>query len=88
MTYGELKTVFEENEIPLDTELYSDSGWECDPTFVDGIYYSEEKKAAVFVQDEPEDWEVWKGNDPRKTDFVRIYIRNDPVLKLYPDWAL
>lgn len=85
MTYGELKTVFEENEIPLDTELYNDSGWECDPTFVDGIYYSKEKKAAVFVQSESE-YESWKNNGYQRESFVRIY--NNKFKSQYPDWAI
>ena len=50
MTYGKLKQIFEENEIPLDTVLMSDSGWECDATHMDGIYYSDKEKVAIFTQ--------------------------------------
>lgn len=65
MTYGLLKQIFEENNIPDDAKLMSDSGWECDPTEMDGIYYCEEDNEVVFTQGSlydsyyaSEDW--WK----------------------------
>jgi len=51
MTYGMLKKVFEENHIPEDAILMSDSGWECDPTHMDSIFYNKEANVVVFTQD-------------------------------------
>lgn len=65
MTYGMLKKVFEENHIPEDAILMSDSGWECDPTHMDGIFYNKEVNVVVFTQDsryeydyEEEPWQL------------------------------
>lgn len=52
VTYGQLKEIFESNQIPEDTVLMSDSGWECDATHMDGIFYNKEKGVIVFTQDE------------------------------------
>ena len=49
MTYGMLKRVFEDNHIPEDAILMSDSGWECDPTHMDGIFYNKEANVVVFI---------------------------------------
>ena len=39
MTLDILNKVIKENNIPKDVHLLSDSGWECDPTEMDGIFY-------------------------------------------------
>jgi hypothetical protein len=50
MTFGKLKEILEKNNIPDNTILLSDSGWECDATDIDGIYYNKEKNIVVFTQ--------------------------------------
>lgn len=50
MTFKKLKQIFIENNIPEDVILKSDSGWECDPTNMDGIYYNREDNIVVFTQ--------------------------------------
>lgn len=50
MTIGEFKQVLKEHDIPEDTLMLSDSGWECGPTDMDGIYYNESEKELVFTQ--------------------------------------
>lgn len=50
MTFKKLKQIFIENNIPEDVILKSDSGWECDPTDMDGIYYNKEDNIVVFTQ--------------------------------------
>lgn len=50
MTFSVLKKVFEDNHIPEDALLMSDSGWECDPTHMDGIYYNQKTNVVVFTQ--------------------------------------
>ena len=51
MTFGALIKIFEENNIPNDVVLLSDSGWECSETDMDGVYYSPEKNIVVFTQE-------------------------------------
>ena len=51
MTYKELKEILTRNNIPEDTTLMSDSGWECCATDMDGIYYNEKLNVVVFRQD-------------------------------------
>lgn len=50
MTYSVLKKVFEKNHVPEDATLMSDSGWECDPTHMDCVYYSREANVVIFTQ--------------------------------------
>lgn len=50
MTFGLLNKIIEENNIPDDVTLMSDSGWECDATEMDGIYYNSESNIIVFTQ--------------------------------------
>ena len=70
MTYGILKKVFEDNHIPEDAILMSDSGWECDPTHMDGVFYNQEANVVVFTQDseyqydyEEEPWQLIYGSN-------------------------
>lgn len=51
MTFGEVKRIFEQNNIPDSAKLMSDSGWECDATDMDGIYYNRAQNVVVFTQD-------------------------------------
>ena len=50
MTFAELNKIIEENNIPHDVKLMSDSGWECSATDMDGVYYNREKNEIVFTQ--------------------------------------
>ena len=50
MTFAILKQVIEENNIPEDVQLMSDSGWECCATRMDGVYYNESANLIVFTQ--------------------------------------
>lgn len=50
MTVEKLQKIIEDNNIPKDAVLESDSGWECGPTDMNGIYYSESKNTLVFTQ--------------------------------------
>jgi hypothetical protein len=52
MTFKKLKQVIEKNNIPEDVTLMSDSGWECGPTQMNGVYYNEDEKVIVFTQEE------------------------------------
>lgn len=39
MTVKELVNILSSNNIPLATRIVSDSGWECQSTECDGVYY-------------------------------------------------
>lgn len=50
MTFAQLNKLIEIHHIPSDVTLMSDSGWECDATPMDGVYYDEEDNVIVFTQ--------------------------------------
>lgn len=50
MTYALLTEIIEENHIPKNVKLMSDSGWECDETEMDGIFYNKENNTLIFTQ--------------------------------------
>lgn len=58
MTFAELNKIIEDNNIPHDVKLMSDSGWECSATDMDGVYYNKEKNEIVFTQNTQikDDW--------------------------------
>ena len=50
MTLGKFKEICQQNNIPDDVELLSDSGWECCETDMNGVWYSKEANCIVFTQ--------------------------------------
>ncbi len=52
MTMDILSRIMEENKIPKDVHFMSDSGWECAPTEMDGVFYNQESNTIVFTQGE------------------------------------
>lgn len=54
MTISLFNQIVEENNIPSDAEMMSDSGWECDATKMNGIYYNKNKNTLVFTQEHNE----------------------------------
>lgn len=50
MTVQKINKLFEENNIPDDARLMSDSGWECSASDMDGVYYNRAKNIIVFTQ--------------------------------------
>lgn len=51
MTIELLNKIFKEHNIPSDAKVMSDSGWECDATEMDGVYYNPKTNTVVFTQD-------------------------------------
>ena len=51
MTLELLNKICEKYDIPKNVTFLSDSGWECGPTEMDGIYYNREKNLIVFTQE-------------------------------------
>ena len=50
MSFVELMKLLSENNIPVDVHFMSDSGWECGPTEMDGVYYNKVDNLIVFTQ--------------------------------------
>lgn len=50
MTFEKLNELIVKYNIPSSVKLMSDSGWECDATDMDGIYYNKEQNILVFTQ--------------------------------------
>ena len=50
MTFELLNRLIEENDIPINVKLMSDSGWECCATDMNGVWYNREKNTIVFTQ--------------------------------------
>lgn len=50
MKFEKLQKIIEENQIPNDVELLSDSGWECCATNMDAIFYNPTSNTIVFTQ--------------------------------------
>lgn len=50
MTFNALSKLIEIYNIPKDVVLLSDSGWECDATNMNGVYYNSKENEIVFTQ--------------------------------------
>lgn len=50
MTFEELNNLIEKHNVPRDVKLISNSGWECGPTEMDGVYYFKEDNSIIFTQ--------------------------------------
>ncbi|MEE1101317.1 MAG: hypothetical protein U0K86_07530 [Agathobacter sp.] len=50
MTFEKLTELINKNNIPDNVRLESDSGWECNATNMDGVYYNKTENVIVFTQ--------------------------------------
>lgn len=50
MTIEKLEEIMTEYDIPKNVKIMSDSGWECDPTDMDGVWYNSELNLIIFTQ--------------------------------------
>lgn len=73
MTYKLLKQIFEENNISQDAVILSDSGWECGPTDMDGVYYSKECNCVIFTQGKHYEPEIIPRNWEHSETFKCLY---------------
>ncbi|MBQ8913113.1 MAG: GNAT family N-acetyltransferase [Lachnospiraceae bacterium] len=86
MTMELLEHILEENNIPKDVHIMSDSGWECDATEMDGIFYNRKSNTIIFAQsgasgrgyEESEEWEILYDPDLIKIEELEVY----PVFSL------
>jgi hypothetical protein len=81
MTLGKLKEILEKNNIPDNAILMSDSGWECDATDMNGIYYNKEKNIVVFTQGYDE------YNPKNHHRFTSDFRKGYEVLYIERDWV-
>lgn len=51
MTFEKLKELIEKYNIPENVRLLSDSGWECNETDMNGVFYNEKENHIVFTQE-------------------------------------
>ena len=72
MTLDLLCKIYEENGIPKDALLMSDSGWECSASDMDGVFYSKEHNTVYITQGSWSDLAYGYHNDPG--DCVLLYI--------------
>lgn len=81
MTRDLLNHILEENRIPGDVHFMSDSGWECDPTEMDGVFYHRNNNTIVFTQggcsdreyEQSEEWEILYMPGLIKLDGLEVY---------------
>lgn len=82
MTMELLKWIIEENNIPKDVHFMSDSGWECDPTEMNGVYYNIQSNTIIFTQgygmteyeyDQSDEWEILYCPGLIKIQEIEIY---------------
>ena len=83
MTLGKLKELCQQNNIPDDVELLSDSGWECGETDMDGVWYSKEANCLVFTQGENADFLL---RNDRK--YYLVYKRREDGSNYEDDFVL
>lgn len=50
MTFEILEGIIKKHNIPKDVQLLSDSGWECDETEMNGVFYNAEENHIIFTQ--------------------------------------
>ena len=64
MTYNLLSEIMNQYNIPGNVHFMSDSGWECDATEMNGIYYNRKTNTIVFTQvyakkySDSDEWEL------------------------------
>lgn len=81
MTMELLERILKENNIPKDVHFMSDSGWECDPTEMDGVFYNKLSNTIIFTQggcadreyEKSEEWEMLYEPDLIKLEEIEVY---------------
>lgn len=73
LTFKKLKEIIEEHQIREDVILESDSGWECDPTYLGDVLFSAEENRMIFLQPEGTKYKDEEFIDTRYPGFKLIY---------------
>lgn len=80
MTVKELNKILEDNNIPQNATLQSDSGWECSETEMDGVWYNKSENRIIFTQEPSEfdryfELDGWINISPKKIKTRRFKKR-------------
>lgn len=62
MTFKDLFKIIKDNNISDNVILRSDSGWECNDTEMNGVWYNKKKNTIIFTQNSILIKEKMKGN--------------------------
>lgn len=62
MTFKILDRLIKKYNIPQNVHLMSDSGWECNETEMNGVYYNKAENLIIFTQSFNE-YEKYFGNE-------------------------
>lgn len=73
MTIGKVLEVMNAYIIPLNVHIMSDSGWECNETEMNGIWYNRKTNTMIFTQDGGE-WDSYA----EEKDWVCVYGESSP----------
>lgn len=63
MTFKRLSDIIKEHDIPENVRLMSDSGWECNETEMNGIWYNPELNTIIFTQGNYCEHDNWYDKD-------------------------
>lgn len=73
-----LNKIIKENDIDENVTLVSDSGWECGPTDMDGVFYSKEKGLIIFKQGDADyQYKIGVYNDEYKVSDFRYFLLDE-----------
>ena len=84
MTIKQLNDIIQQYNIPEDCRLMSDSGWECDPTYMDAAFYSKKYNTIIFTQAMRYEESYRKDPNFVENEAYRFYFR----YKENPEWTL
>lgn len=68
MTFKKLKELIEKYKIPSNVELLSDSGWECNETDMDGVFYNQKENHIIFTQQFEYSYQYSENKEYQKLD--------------------
>lgn len=72
MTIEKLEEIITKHNIPKNVKIMSDSGWECDPTEIDGVWYNSKLNLIIFTQEYHEYYARDLRNYGNEEDWVYI----------------
>ena len=75
MTVKQLNEILKEHNVPEDAQLMSDSGWECDPTEMDAVWYEPMHNTVIFTQGGKYEVDSYSFND---LACLRLYCEGQP----------
>ena len=72
ITFKQLSQYINENNIPENVKLLSDSGWECGETGIRAVYYNEFENVLFLYQDKERDIYTNDIEDIQKRDATQL----------------